>query len=120
MTRLLTGLALAVATAMINEAVAQQQFDGRWNIEAVPERGACSRAQRYAVVIDNGSIRNAGRERVRVAGGLEANGRIRGSIERRRAQVHVTGKLSDRSGSGDWVITGRMNCSGRWTAAKGS
>ncbi len=120
MNRLLVSLILGVTMAMTNSATAQQQFDGRWSIEAAPEKGACTRAHRYAVVIDNGVIRNRGRERVSVSGGLEANGSIRGNIRSSRSRVNVTGKLSERSGSGDWSITGRMNCSGRWTAEKRS
>lgn len=118
MTRLLVSLVLGVTMAMINNAAAQQQYDGRWSIEAVPEKGACTRAHRYAVVIENGVIRNRGRERVSVSGGLETNGSIRGNIRGSRTRVSVAGKLLDRSGSGDWIITGRMNCSGRWTAEK--
>ena len=123
MHRFLASFVLAVTLTLINEAaVAQQQFDGHWNVAAVPEKGACHRIHRYAVVIENGSIRNASsrRMRVNIAGGLEASRRIRGSLQRNKTRVDVTGSLSGRSGSGDWTTAGRVTCLGRWTAEKRS
>ena len=119
MHRLLAGVLLAGTLALISNAgLAQQSFDGRWSVEAIPEKGACSRAHRYTVVIENRSIRNRGREKISVAGGLEASGQIRGSVRRNKTRVDVTGRLSERSGSGNWVIVGRVSCSGRWHAEK--
>jgi hypothetical protein len=69
MTRLLVSLALALAIAMINKATAQQPFDGRWSIEAIPRKGACNRTHRYAVVIENGIIRSRGRGEGQCRGG---------------------------------------------------
>jgi hypothetical protein len=119
MTRLLASLVLAATLALINhKALAQQQFDGRWSVEAIPEKGTCNRAHRYGVVIENGAIRNSGRAKVNIAGGLEASGRIQGSIQRNRTRVDVTGSLSGSSGSGSWATAGRLTCSGRWSAEK--
>jgi hypothetical protein len=119
MKRLLASLLLVMTLAPINNtALAQQRFDGHWSVEAVPEKGPCRRTHHYAVVIENGAVRNAGREKVSVAGGLEASGNIRGTIQRNKTRVNVTGNLSERSGSGDWSITGRASCSGRWRAEK--
>jgi hypothetical protein len=121
MNRLLASLALAATLALIDAtAMAQQPFDRRWSVEAVPEKGACSRAHRYSVLIENGAVRNSGRARVNVTGGLEASGRIRGSIQRNRTRIDVTGSLSGHSGSGNWAAAGRVTCSGRWTAEKSS
>jgi hypothetical protein len=123
MYRLLASLALPAALILLGDpALAQQRFDGSWTVEAVPEKGVCQRARRYAVAIQNGSIRNAGTRRVRVTttGGLEESGRIRGSIQSGKTRVDVAGSLSGRSGSGDWAIAGRVTCSGRWTAEKRS
>jgi hypothetical protein len=121
MYRLPASLLLPVALTLLGDpALAQQQFDGNWTVEAIPEKGVCKRARRYAVAVENGSIRNAGPRRVRVTttGGLEGSGRIRGSIRSDKTRVDVAGSLSGRSGSGEWVIAGRVNCSGRWTAEK--
>ena len=123
MHRHLASFVLAMTLAPINDAaVAQQQFEGHWTVEAIPEKGACKRTHRYGVVIENGTVRNAGPRRmsVNIAGGLEASGRIRGSVQRNKTRVDVTGSLSGRSGSGDWTTAGRVTCSGRWTAEKRS
>jgi hypothetical protein len=123
MYRLPTSFALLAALILLGDpAVAQQRFNGNWTVEAVPEKGACKRARRYAIAIENGSIRNTGRRRVPVTttGGLEESGRIRGSIQSGKTRVDVAGSLSGRSGSGNWVIAGRVTCSGRWTAEKRS
>src|SRR5829696_4618600 len=113
MHRHLASFVLAVTLALIdNTALAQQRFDGHWSVETTPEKGACNRTRRYAVVIENGAVRNGGREKVSVAGGLEASGDIRGSVRRNKTRVDVAGRLSERSGSGDWTIAGRVNCSG--------
>jgi hypothetical protein len=101
-------------------AFAQQAFDGRWSIKAIPERGACRRAQYYTVVVENGVPRNAVSRRTtdRVSGRLEPNGRVQISVQRDRAQVAITGKLVQLLGSGTWAIAGSIACSGRWTASK--
>ncbi len=123
MHRLLIGFVLAVSIASIsNTTFAQQSFDGRWTIEAIPEKGSCKRAHQYAVVIENGTIRNSSSRSMKanIAGGLEAGGRVRGSVQRHRTRVDVTGSLSERSGTGAWTTAGRVNCSGRWNAEKRS
>jgi hypothetical protein len=119
MGRILTGFLLAATLATIgHSAMAQQPLDGDWTVEALPGTGACTRVHRYTVRISNGSVRNAGREKVSVTGGLDASGNIKGSARRSKTRVDVTGSLSDRSGSGDWTMAGRVNCSGRWRAEK--
>jgi hypothetical protein len=119
MQRLLTNLLLVVTLALLNDtALAQQQFDGHWSVEATPERGTCSRAHRYRVVIESGTIRNGGSRRFKIAGGLAPDGRIRGSVQGSKTRVDVTGSLSGRSGSGTWTSAERVNCSGRWNAEK--
>ena len=121
MNRLLVSLFLAAPLISIGTSgMAQQQFDGRWSVRAIPEKGACRRAHDYTVVVENGVPRNAVSRRTtdRATGGLEPDGHVRVSLQRRRAQVAITGKLAGRSGSGTWTLAGSMACSGRWTASK--
>ena len=121
MNRLLVSLLLAAPLIPVSTTgMAQQQFDGRWSVRAIPEKGACRRAHDYTVVVENGVPRNAVSRRTpdRATGGLEPDGRVRVSVQRRQAQVAITGKLAGRSGSGTWTIAGSMACSGRWTASK--
>ena len=121
MNRLLLSLFLAAPLIPVSTAgMAQSQFDGRWSVHAIPEKGGCRRAHYYKVVVEDGVARNAASRRTsdNVTGGLEPSGRVRVSLQRRGAQVDVTGNLAGQSGSGHWTITGRIDCSGRWTAAK--
>jgi hypothetical protein len=121
MNRLLVSLFLAAPLIPVSTTgMAQQQFDGRWSVRAIPETGACRRAHDYTVVVENGVPRNAVSRRTtdRASGGLEPDGRVRISVQRRQAQVAITGKLAGRSGSGTWTIAGSIACSGRWTASK--
>ena len=121
MNRLLVSLFLAAPLISIGTSgMAQQQFDGRWSVRAIPEKGACRRAHDYTVVVENGVPRNAVSRRTtdRATGGLEPDGHVRVSLQRHRAQVAITGKLAGRSGSGTWTLAGSMACSGRWTASK--
>jgi hypothetical protein len=64
-TSILVGAALPL---MSGTAAAQQQFNGTWSVEVITERGDCDRAYRYAVVIENGSIRYGGSEGFDVSG----------------------------------------------------
>jgi hypothetical protein len=119
MHRLLAGIGLiGILVSGGSTAWAQQQFDGRWSIEAVPSEGACARVYRYAVSIENGVVRGSATRRAAIRGRLDPSGRIQGSAERNKTKVEVTGSLSGRSGSGQWSIQGRRNCSGQWRAVK--
>lgn len=121
MNRLLVSLFLAAPLIPVSTTgMAQQQFDGRWSVHAIPEKGACRRAHYYKIVVNDGVPRNAVSRRTsdRVTGGLEPSGRVRVSLDRRGARVDVTGSLTGQSGSGQWIIAGRIDCSGRWTASK--
>ena len=120
MNRLLVSLFLAAPLIPVSTTgMAQSQFDGRWTVTTIPEKGACRRKHHYAAAVENGVARNAfGRTRANVTGGLEPSGRVRLSLQRRGAQIDVTGDLAGPSGSGTWTLVGRIDCSGRWAAAK--
>src|SRR5215213_1816928 len=91
---------VAAVALMRGYASAQQPLDGRWQIEALPERGTCKKPLRHAVVIEHGRIRDAGSRWFSISGGLELGGRVRGTIQRSRTRIDVAGQLSGRSGSG--------------------
>jgi hypothetical protein len=119
MHRLLAGIGLmGILVSGGSTAWAQQRFDGKWTIEAIPGRGACTRVHHYAVIVENGTIRSSTRRRVTIRGGLDPSGRIQGSAERNKTKVEVNGSLSGRSGSGQWAAQGRLNCSGQWRAER--
>jgi hypothetical protein len=119
MHRFLAFFVFVVALTLNNDqASAQQRFDGDWTIHATPETGACKRARRYAAIIRDGIIRGSASRPARIMGALDPSGRIQGSVVRNKTRVDVTGNLSDQSGSGTWIVAGRISCTGRWAAEK--
>jgi hypothetical protein len=109
----LTSAALALAAS---SASAQQQFNGKWSVEVITERGNCDRAYRFPVVIQNGSVSYDGPEQIAASGQVENNGNIRGVLGRGSAQATVVGRLMGRSGSGTWTGAGSLRCAGQWRA----
>jgi hypothetical protein len=110
--------ASVMVVLMEGAASAQQPFDGSWNLHAVPEQGTCTRALRYRVVVERGTVSSRAYRDAEVSGGLQSDGRVEGSIRRNRTQVDVSGRLTGRSGLGTWIAKGGVNCSGRWSAEK--
>ncbi|HEY8382802.1 MAG TPA: hypothetical protein VIL09_11700 [Microvirga sp.] len=95
-----------------------RRFDGTWSVEVVTEQGACDRAYRYSIVIENGQARYGGPEAFAVSGRVQANGTVAGSISRGQDRANVTGRLGGGTGTGTWTTSGGRNCSGRWNAEK--
>lgn len=99
-------------------ASAQQQFNGTWNVEVVPQRGSCNSAFSFAVIIQSGRVGYGGAGGVAVSGAVTSRGVIRGSVGAGAVQARVAGRLNRRTGSGSWAASGSLNCSGQWRAAK--
>ena len=113
------GLALAAAALVAPEAQAQnKRFDGTWSVEVITEQGACDRAYRYAVIIENGRARYGGPENFNVSGQVQQNGTVAASISRGQDSANVRGRLSGNRGTGTWSTSGSRTCSGNWNADK--
>jgi hypothetical protein len=110
-----TGAALALMTGA---ASAQQQFNGLWSVEVIPQRGNCQQTYRFPVLIQDGQVRYGGSEGIATSGAVTPRGFIRGSIGAGSVQADVKGRLSGRSGSGTWVGVGGFSCSGQWRAVR--
>ena len=114
----LGGTALAVLV-MAPQAQAQaNRFDGNWSVEVVTEQGACDRAYRYAVVVQNGQARYGGPENFNVNGRVQQNGSFSASISREQDLANVSGRLAGTTGRGTWTTSGGRVCSGYWNAEK--
>jgi hypothetical protein len=111
-------VSLAFGLAAVDGAAAQQQFNGRWSVEVVTERGACDRAYRFPVVIERGRIRYGGPESLTISGTVTARGAVRSSIAADGMQADVTGRLSGATGTGTWEIAGGRSCGGTWNAER--
>ncbi len=111
--------ASGAALTLVGSAVsAQQQFDGNWSVDVITERGSCSKAYRFPMVIQNGQVRYSGPLDIGVAVAVASSGVVQGNVGRGAVQAAVMGRLSGRSGSGTWTGTGSLNCSGQWQAEK--
>jgi len=114
----LIGASLA-GLAPVTPAQAQTRtFDGTWSVEVVTEQGACDRAYRYLVVIENGRARYGGPENFAVTGQVRRNGEVSGSIARGQDRAAVRGRLAGSRGTGTWTASGSRACSGTWNAER--
>ena len=108
----------AVLALGCGAASAQQQFNGSWSVEVIPQSGGCQRTYRFPVVIQDGQVRYGGSEGLAASGAVTSRGVIQGSIGAGSVQANVKGRLSGRSGSGTWVGAGSFSCAGHWRAVK--
>ncbi|QRM28214.1 hypothetical protein [Microvirga sp. VF16] len=113
------GAAVVMSSLVASHAQAQtNRFDGNWSVEVVTEQGACDRAYRYAVVVQNGRARYGGPENFNVNGQVRPNGSVSASISRGQDRANVSGRLSGNMGRGTWSTSGGRVCSGYWNAEK--
>ena len=117
----LTAATILAATAVPASAaaVAKSSFDGQWSVLIVTQKGACDRAYRYPVKIDNGSVGYAGDASFTVSGKVGDNGTVTVKVARGSQSANGQGRLSATDGSGMW-IAGTGDCSGTWTAERRS
>ena len=119
--RVLSWLGGAATAALVLTPQAQAQtnrFDGNWSVEVVTEQGACDRAYRYPVIVQNGQARYGGPESFNVNGRVQSNGSVSASISRGQDRANVSGRLSGTMGRGTWTTSGGRVCSGYWNAEK--
>ena len=119
--RMMSWLGAAALAASFLAPAAQAQtnrFDGTWSVEVVTEQGACDRAYRYSVIVQNGRARYGGPEQFNVNGQVRPNGSVSASISRGQDRANVTGQLSGATGRGTWNTSGGRSCSGYWNAEK--
>lgn len=100
-------------------AFAATNFDGQWSVLIVTQKGACDRAYRYPIKIDNGSVGYAGSASFTVSGKVGPNGTVIVTVARGSQSANGQGRLSATDGSGQWVA-GTGDCSGTWTAERRS
>jgi hypothetical protein len=113
--------ALAAALSCCGATGARAQtspFDGHWSIQVFTDRGACDRASRYPVVVQNGQVRYGGPEALKATGQVASNGAVRGSLVHGANRAYVTGRLGGPFGQGTWTTSGANACAGRWNAEK--
>jgi hypothetical protein len=110
----LLGLGVAAAAAPVQ---ATGNFDGKWSVVVVTEKGDCDRAYRYPIDIRGQTLVNAGNASFDISGKVQADGAIAVRISYGDKSANGSGRLSGTSGEGRW--TGGT-CAGTWTAERRS
>jgi hypothetical protein len=105
---------LAVAPA---QSASLSQFDGRWTVLVVTDRGDCS-TYRYDIIVDHGRARYAGSADFTINGSIAPNGTVRARISHGSNHADVRGRLDRGTGSGLWRTAGSYDCLGYWTAER--
>ncbi|MBN9048836.1 MAG: hypothetical protein J0H78_05190 [Rhizobiales bacterium] len=110
---MLTGLPLADQTAQAAE------FDGRWSVVVVTDKGTCDRAYRYEVKVERGRVDYVGDAAIDFAGKVSPAGSVHVDLGKGRSTARATGKLGRDAGAGTWTgASGNGACSGRWEAER--
>ncbi len=116
--RALTMATLFAATAYAAvPAVAKTNFDGKWSVVIITDKGTCDRSYRYPVHISDGSVGYGGEGSFNVSGRVAPNGSINVTVSRGEKRASGSGKLSGAYGSGSWS---GGECSGTWQAERRS
>jgi len=108
----------AAAFQLPGFAAAVTPFDGRWSVVIETEHGACDRAYRYGIKIENGKVSYAGENAFDIRGQVAHNGRVHVRVSRGGSYADGHGRLSKDRGSGTWRGIGSGVCSGRWIAER--
>jgi hypothetical protein len=111
-------LVVAAAVQLPASAAAATPFDGRWSVTIQTDRGACDRAYRYGILINNGHVSYAGDNAFDIRGQVARNGAVRVRVSRGSSYADGQGRLSRDSGGGTWHGAGNGTCSGRWFAER--
>ena len=118
------GYALLIAVTATLSAVdmatpaSAAPFDGRWSVMIETDKGACDRAYRYGLVINNGKVSYAGGNDFEVTGRVTPTGNVHVRVARGPSYADGHGRLGRDSGAGVWKGFGGGECSGRWLAER--
>jgi hypothetical protein len=107
------------AASIANVAAASTIYDGEWSVLIVTDSGACDRAYRYGVQINNGIVNYLGGGGVAFKGRVASNGSVRVNVVAGNNEASGQGRMSRNAGQGRWgghSATG--TCKGYWTAER--
>jgi len=103
---------LATAALAAAPALAQQPYDGLWQVTVVTKTGSCDAQSASTVTVSEGKVSGSGAP---VSGTVSSGGLVRVSIN----GAYANGQLSGNSGSGKWNgASAGVACSGRWEASR--
>jgi hypothetical protein len=103
---------LATAALAVAPAVAQQPYDGLWQVTVVTKAGSCDAQTTSTLTVSEGKVTASGAP---ISGTVGSGGLVRVSIN----GAYANGQLSGNSGSGKWNgASAGVPCSGRWEASR--
>jgi hypothetical protein len=108
----LLGLGVVAASAPVQ---ATGNFDGKWSVVIVTEKGDCDRAYRYPIDIRNATLVNAGSTSFDISGKVQGDGAVAVRISYGQKSASGSGRLSANSGEGRWA---GASCAGTWSAER--
>jgi hypothetical protein len=106
------GLGVVAASAPVQ---ATGNFDGKWSVVIVTEKGDCDRAYRYPIDIRNMNLVNAGNADFDISGKVQGDGVVAVKISYGQKSASGSGRLNGSSGEGRWSGSG---CAGSWMAER--
>lgn len=112
LTRIGTAFFVVTLAASAMPALAQQPYDGTWNVTIVTKSGSCEPTASSTLTVTEGKISAAG---ANVSGSIGREGLVRVSIN----GAYANGQVNGNAGSGKWNgASGGIPCSGRWEASR--
>jgi len=110
--RIATALFVSTLAASATSALAQQPYDGTWNVTIVTKSGSCEPTANSTLTVTEGKISAPG---ANVSGSIGREGLVRVSIN----GAYANGQVNGNAGSGKWNgASGGIPCSGRWEASR--
>ena len=106
------GLGVVAASAPVQ---ATGNFDGKWSVVIVTEKGDCDRAYRYPIDIKNATLINGGSTSFDISGRVQGDGAVAVKISYGQKSASGSGRLSSDSGTGSWS---GGSCAGTWEAER--
>jgi hypothetical protein len=108
-----------MAAALVPQPTHAADFDGRWSVLVVTNRGPCDRSYHYLVRIVAGRLHYESRTAVEIEGRVEPNGEVSLDLRLGNRTAIVSGRLTERTGVGIWrgVGSGAI-CAGYWQAER--
>ena len=108
---ILGGMAVLASTP----AGSSPRFDGIWSVVIITDKGACDRAYRYPIRIQNGALLAEGSSPATINGKVASNGQITVTVSAGSKSATGSGRLAGATGSGSWK---GGECSGTWEAER--
>ena len=109
-------LACAGIVSPAATALARTSYDGTWSVLIVTRSGACERAVRYEVQIENGNVFADGGS-ASLQGRVAPSGAVRVNVSSGSQRAAGSGRLSRDTGGGEWRGQGSEGlCAGTWQA----